>query len=107
MEPGGSKPVRGYRAVSIRRQDHPPFGGVFQRVVFHVDLAADDVLRLGTDRQQGVAEAVPNSSLGSDPVGSTVKVLAAGSGNHRPDGIPADHTLTFKLDHLGGADQHQ
>jgi hypothetical protein len=29
----------------------------------------------------------------------------AGPGNHRSDGPKADHALTIKLDHLGGADQ--
>ena len=31
----------------------------------------------------------------------------AGAGYHRPDGSKAGHALTFKLDHLMGADQHE
>ena len=35
-----------------------------------------------------------------------IGLLPAGPGNHRPDGSKADHALTFKLDHLMGADHN-
>ena len=37
--------------------------------------------------------------------GLTPGLPPAGPGNHRPDGTPANHAPTFKMDHLRGADQ--
>ena len=36
-----------------------------------------------------------------------IGLTPAGPGNHGPNGSKADHALTFKLDHLMGADQYQ
>ena len=59
MDPGGEAGLfAGVGTVPVAHQIAHRVGGVFQRVVFRIDLAVDDVLRLGPDREHGVAEAV-------------------------------------------------
>ena len=43
-------------------------------------------------------------TLQHEEITQCVGLTPAGPGNHRPNGSMADHALTFKLDHLMGAD---